>query len=123
MALAVTGMVQAATFDPGQSNFAITLGGINNPPTSVVEIGGGGSVSLVNNGLGGHDIVIDASVWATVNYLYGSALYTGVPIIDDIGITVGNDAFTATSGFTALNYLQNAPHPPVLALPGEDPRP
>ena len=113
LALGIAGMAQAATFDPGQSTFAITLGGINNPPTSVVEIGGGGSISLVDNGAGGHDIVIEASVWNTVNYLYGSALYTGVPIIDDIGITIGNAAFTATSNFTALNYLTNAPHPVV----------
>ena len=121
VALGVTGIAQAATFDPGQATFAITLGGINNPPTSALVIGGGGSVSLVDNGAGGHDIVVDASVWATVNYLYGSALYTGVPIIEDIGITVGNSAFTATSNFTTPNYLENQPHPgfgPTLGAQG-----
>jgi hypothetical protein len=63
-----------------------------------------GQVSLTDNGMGGHDLAIGASVWSTVNYGRGTSLYTGVPLMDDIRITAKNDAGIFQSGFSYTNY-------------------
>ena len=105
MALAITGVAQAGYFVGAESLQSVSLGSINNPGYPAA---GGGSVTLVDNGLGGHDVQIDASVWATVNYSFGTSLYTGVPNMDDFRLTVANQPLTATSGFTAVNMLDMA---------------
>ena len=111
--LAVAGMVQAGTFEPANSRFVMYYGSIVAADISVLEGGGGGTVHLVDNGAGGHDIVLEASVWNTVNNSTGTALYTGVPFIDDIRNTIINQGTTLTSGFTDVNYLVNQPHPVI----------
>ena len=107
MALAVTGVAQAGVFDAANSTFALSLGGINNHPISA-QSSAYGKVILVDNGMGGHDLVIAASVWSTINFSFGTSLYTGIPIIDDFELSVVNNPVTATSSFTALNYLSNS---------------
>jgi hypothetical protein len=103
MALAVTGVAQAAAYlVKSESLMAVSLGSINNYP---IPARGPGTVTLVDNGVGGHNVQIDEDVWATVNYSFGTSLYTGVPLIKDFQLTVQNAAMTATSNFTALNYL------------------
>ncbi len=105
MALAVTGVAQAGYFVSGESKLSITFGNINNP---WIFAGGSGSVTLVNNGSGGHDVEVGADVWATVNKAFGTSLYTGVPVITDFRITFANGVGTATSSFTAVNMINNA---------------
>jgi hypothetical protein len=105
MALTVTGVAQAGYFVAAESLMAVSLGSINNYG---IPAAGGGSVSLVDNGLGGHDVQIDASVWATVNFGFGTSLYTGVPLMDNFLLTVANAQLTATSNFTAVNMLNVA---------------
>lgn len=107
MALAVTGVAQAGVFDAANSTFALSLGGINNHPISA-QSNAYGKVILVDNGVGGHDLVIAASVWSTVNFSFGTSLYTGIPIIDDFELSVVNNPVAASSSFTALNYLSNS---------------
>jgi len=111
--LAVAGMVQAATFEPAKSKIIMYYGSIIAADINALDHGGGGTVTLVDNGSNGHDIVLEASVWATVNQSGGTALYTGVPFIDDIRNTIVNQGTTLTSGFTDLNYLVNQPHPVI----------
>ena len=111
--LAVAGMVQAGTFEPANSRFVMYYGSIVAADVTVLDGGGGGTVILVDNGAGGHDIVLEASVWNTVNNSTGTALYTGVPFIDDIRNTIINQGTTLTSGFTDVNYLVNQPHPVI----------
>jgi hypothetical protein len=108
MVLAVTGIAQAATFDPANSTIGMYMGSLNPIDANAEDQGGGGTVTLVDNGAGGHEIQMEASVWKTINYSNGTSLFTGVPLIDDIRNTVTNAAMTLTSGFTHVNYLNNA---------------
>jgi hypothetical protein len=108
LAAGVAGTAQSSTFVPGQSTLTLTLGSIwgGGPPAVP---GTESLVQLIDNGSGGHDIVIQPSVWSTVNYSGGTSLYTGVPLISDIRVTVHNwaspGAVTMTSGFVHTNYL------------------
>jgi hypothetical protein len=102
MALAVTTAAQASTFVPEDSTVSISLGVIHGPRIAALP-GTEGSVSLVDNGTGGHIINLDSSVWSTVN-LGHTSLYTGVPLISNIKVTFANRAGTFTSGFSHVNF-------------------
>jgi hypothetical protein len=103
----VAGASQGATFDPAASTLTLTLGSIwGGGPAA--QAGTEALVQLVDNGAGGHNIALAPSVWSTVNYSGGTALYTGVPLISDIRVTVHNGPLGAalfTEGFTHVNFL------------------
>jgi len=44
-------------------------------------------------------------VFRTINYSGGTSLYTGVPVLSDIRVTVSNQAGTLTSGFDHTNFV------------------
>jgi hypothetical protein len=110
MAFVISGMAQAGTFEPAKSTISISLGAINAPGPNAQDQGGGGTVTLSDSGPEGHDIAMQAAVWSTVNFGAGTSLYTGIPLITDIRVTVYNKALTATSDFTHVNYLSGPPH-------------
>jgi hypothetical protein len=68
-----------------------------------------GDVSLVDNGAGGHTIVIQPSVWSAINHSGGTSLWTGIPLISDALFTVRNGAMSVAEGFTYTNYLSGGP--------------
>jgi len=99
---------QAATFVPEQSTLMFSLLGRINLGGPVASPGTEGMVSLIDNGMGGHTIVIQPNVFSTVNYGAGTSLFTGVPLISDIRITARNLGGTFTSGFSHTNYLAHS---------------
>jgi len=67
-----------------------------------------GRVNLANNGMGGHDITINSTVWSTANnYSLGSSLFTGVPLISNVRITAKNRQGTLQSGYSHTNFVGN----------------
>jgi hypothetical protein len=106
--LAVAGMVQAATFEPANSRIVMYMGSIEAMDVNALHQGGGGTILLTDDGAGGHNIQVEPSVWNTVNHSGGSSLYTGVPNIDDIRVTIVNNGTTFTENFTHINYINTA---------------
>ena len=104
LAFVLAGTTQAATFVPEESSLTLNLGSIfvGGPDAAP---GTEAMVSLVDNGAGGHDVVMQPSVWSTINYSGGTALWTGIPLISDALITVKNKQMTVTDGFVYTNYL------------------
>jgi hypothetical protein len=53
--------------------------------------------------------------------MFGSSLYTGVPVMTNIGVSVTNPQHTASEGFSTTNYLSHLPgsaHPMVTGRLG-----
>jgi hypothetical protein len=100
---AVTGTAQAGTFVPAESEMNIQLNAL--APSIIQALPGTeGQVSLTDNGVGGHDLTMGATVWSTINFGRGTSLFTGVPVMTNIKVTVKNAAATYTSDFTYTNY-------------------
>jgi len=106
--LAVAGIAQAATFEPAKSKLIMYMGSLTAMDIDALNQGGAGTVTLTDNGAGGHNIQLESSVWNTVNVSNGSSLFTGVPNIDDIRGTVVNRGTTFGENFTHVNYLDTA---------------
>ena len=86
---------QAGQFVPSTSTVALALGGLPGAPTSALS--GTESLVALNNGSQGnltvgHNILASATVWSTVNFGPGTSLFTGVPLISNLKITVRNQA-------------------------------
>lgn len=101
---AVTSVVQAGTFVPADSLINFQLSGLAASEVYALP-GTEGQVSLVDNGMGGHDLVIGSTVWSTINFGSGSSLYTGVPVISNIKITMKNGAASFQTGFSYTNFV------------------
>jgi hypothetical protein len=99
----IAAAVQAGTFVPEDSSMSFRLSGMSESLIAA-RPGTQGQVGLVDNGMGGHDLVLGATVWSTVNYGRGTSLYTGLPVIGDIRITMKNPAATFQSGYSYTNY-------------------
>jgi hypothetical protein len=106
----LAGTSQASTFVPDQSSMTLNLGSIFVGGADSARAGSETLVSLVDNGAGGHDIVIQPSVWETVNHSGGTSLWTGIPLISDALFTLHNQTMSITDGFTYTNYLSGPPH-------------
>jgi hypothetical protein len=104
LALALPVAAQASTFVPADSNIAINLGSIYAGSVPALP-GTEGMVTLTDDGSGGHAIGLSASVWSTVNYGGGTSLYTGIPLISNIKVTLANNVGTFTSGFSHTNFV------------------
>jgi hypothetical protein len=107
LALALPVTAQASTFVPADSTISISLGGINAGAVPALP-GSEGMVTLSDDG-SGHAIAVASSVWSTINFGAGTSLYTGIPLISNIKVTVVNNAAPSpsgfTSGFTHVNYV------------------
>lgn len=104
LALALPVTAQANTFIPADSTLSISLGSINAGMVPALP-GTEGMVALSDDGSGGHIIAMDASVWSTVNFGGGTSLYTGIPLISNIKVTVVNNPATFTSGYSHTNFV------------------
>jgi hypothetical protein len=104
LALALPVTAQASTFIPADSTISVSLGSINAGAVPALP-GTEGMVSLTDDGSGGHAIGLSASVWSTVNFGAGTSLYTGIPLISNIKVTMANNVATFTSGYSHTNFV------------------
>ncbi len=115
-ALALAVGAQASTFVPSESTLIVKLGGINTMGPSAVP-GSEDSVTLIDDGAGGHSIRVESSVWNTVNYQAGTSLWTGIPLISNIRWSAHwASTITFQAGLTQPNMLSHTPlsgHPVV----------
>lgn len=98
--LGVSGTSQAGTFDQPNSSFELILSALPSIQTTALP----DSESLVTLGNGsqgnptvGHNILVGTTggahtVWSTINLGPGTALFTGVPLISNLKLTVSNQA-------------------------------
>jgi hypothetical protein len=62
----------------------------------------------------GHFVAAAASVWSTVNFGPGTALFTGVPLISNLKVTMANDAGVIQDGYTTpVNVLSGGDGGPL----------
>jgi len=125
LASVLTGTTQASTFVPSESTMTAHLGGIS-IGGHAAQPGTEGMVTLLDNGAGGHSIQVQPSVWNTVNYSAGTSLYTGIPLISDIRVTLRNGPMgtgTFADGFVYTNYLsgKTGVHNQITGLGGQSP--
>jgi hypothetical protein len=104
LALVLGATAQASTFVPENSPLVTALGDISRVGPWASP-GTEGMVSLSADGSGGHILQIEANVWSTVNMTGGTSMYTGVPLISSIYVTVKNQAGTLASGFSHTNFV------------------
>jgi len=90
---------------PYMSSLDLQLGSL--PSLGIPALSGAETrVNLASNGMGGHNITLNASVWSTLNYSAGgTSLYSGVPLISDIRITAKNQAGSFASSFSHTNFV------------------
>lgn len=85
----LAGAAQAGVFDPKNSILSLQIGGL--PPTGIsADLSQGGSVTLLDDGFGGHTIVEEGSFWQTTAFGPGTSLFTGVPLITNLKVTAHN---------------------------------
>ena len=105
--LGLTSSAQAGQFVTNTSTVALALGGLPGAPTSALP-GTEALVALNNGSQGnptlGHNILASATVWSTVNFGPGTSLFTGVPLISNLKITVRNQ-----NGFLQDGFLDGTP--------------
>ena len=100
--LGVAGSSQAGTFAPEISTSQIQLGGL---PILTVLGEPAGVAPLAASGTDPTSLVYNASIWVTTNYNAGTAVYTGVPSIDNIFFTFQNLAGAMGPGFIRPNAV------------------
>jgi hypothetical protein len=101
--LGFTGTAQAGEIDPGNSTMSLRLSAL--PAVTVAALPGTELLVTMGDGsiLGpatGHFIAAATSVWSTVNFGPGTALFTGVPLISNLKVTMANQAGVLQDGFT-----------------------
>jgi hypothetical protein len=90
------GTAVAGVFDPLNSTISVQIGSI---PSVVAIPATGGSVTLTDDGFGGHILQDTAGVWNTVDFSAGTAFYTGIPTISNVKITVTNKSGDMRDGW------------------------
>jgi hypothetical protein len=89
-------MASAGNFDPPNSTISVQIGSI---PSTVRIPATGGTVTLSDDGFGGHIVADTAGVWATTDFSAGTAFYTGIPLISNVKITVENKSGSMADGW------------------------
>jgi hypothetical protein len=101
LVLGLAGQVNAATFAPSGSILGFALGGL--PQAEFLALPG--TESLVSSGnlpqLTGHRVWAENTVWSTINFGPGTSLFTGVPSISNLKITVINNEAHFEDGFAS----------------------
>jgi hypothetical protein len=102
--LGLTGTAQAGQFDPANSTMGLAISGL--PSVTVAALPGTEALVTMGDGsiLGpatGHFLAAATSVWSTVNFGPGTALFTGVPLISNLKVTMANQAGVVQDGFTS----------------------
>ena len=104
--LGFTGSAQAGQFDRSKSPLGLIIGGL--PEVKVSALPGTESLVTLQAGslLGpstGHLIAVLSTVWSTINFGPGTSLFTGVPLISNLKLTVGNQLGILESSFTVAS--------------------
>lgn len=109
--LGFSGLAQAGTFDQPNSTLGLKISGLPQVVTTAIP-GSEGLVALDDGSQGnptvGHNILVGTTggantVWSTINLGPGTALFTGVPLISNLKVTVTNNAGILQDGaFAAL---------------------
>jgi hypothetical protein len=99
--LGFSSIAQAGQMDQPNSTLGLTISGL--PTVAVSALPGTESlVSLASGSQGnptvGHNILAGATVWSTVNFGPGTALFTGVPLISNLKVTVHNNGGVLQDG-------------------------
>jgi hypothetical protein len=89
------GTALAGDFDPANSVLSVQVGSL---PSIGVVANGGGSATL-SNSAGGHTVADDAAVWDTTDFGPGTAMFTGIPLIENLKITVVNKSGSMANGW------------------------
>jgi len=101
----------AGELDPDNSFLTVVLSAL--APIEISATGNPGTATLMDDGLGGHKIVDDATVWSTVNFGPGTSLFTGVPLITNLKLTVRNGPGMLTDGFASNIPTTNGGFPAI----------
>jgi len=101
--LGLTSAAQAGDMDQPNTTLGLAIGGL--PQITVQALPGTESLVTLGDGsfLGlsiGHNILVGSTVWSTVNFGPGTALFTGVPLISNLKVTMVNQAAALADGFT-----------------------
>jgi len=107
--LGLTSTAQAGDMDQPTTTLGLAIGGLPIIRISALP----GTESLVTLGDGsfggpsvGHNILVSSTVWSTVNFGPGTSLFTGVPLISNLKVTMANQAAALADGFsTASNVM------------------
>ncbi len=99
--LGFSSIAQAGQMDQPNSTLGLIISGL--PSVTVSALPGTESlVSLASGSQGnptvGHNILAGATVWSTVNFGPGTALFTGVPLISNLKVTVHNNGGVLQDG-------------------------
>jgi len=94
------GEVQAGQFEPAMSTLEIRIPGL---PAVALPGLPAGTATLSDDGFGGHTLQESSGIWATTGFGPGSALFTGVPFLTNLVVTVSNGSGTFASGFSEHN--------------------
>ena len=98
------GAGQAATLDPEESTLSLRIGPLPQA-TIVAKPGAEELVTLSDDDGGGHQLVLQSSVWTAVSLGLCTSLFTGTPLITNLLVTLENDAGSFTSGHTHVGYI------------------
>ncbi len=113
--LGFSGISQAGVFVEPTSTLGLAIGGL--PEVNVAALPGTSSLVAMSDGSQGnptvgHNIVVGttggaATVWSTVNFGPGTALFTGVPLISNLKVTMNNQQGILQDGAfpTATNQI------------------
>lgn len=101
--LGLTSAAQAGDTDQPNTTLGLAIGGL--PQITVSALPGTESLVVLGNGsyLGasiGHNIAVGSTVWSTVNFGPGTALFTGVPLISNLKVTMVNELAVFADGFS-----------------------
>ena len=97
----VVGTASASIFMAPQSTLRTSLGSL---PEWYVAGTYAGNATLTNNGVL-HDLSDTASIWVTSGLQVGTAFLTGVNLLDEMTLTVTNNAGSFTASFSAPNSV------------------
>jgi len=107
LAVCLAGPAGAGVFDPANSTLSLQIGALSSIGIDAASGPGGnpGNVFLTDDGSGGHVLADDASVWSTTAITGGTSLFTGVPLISNLRVTVANGTGVFQAGFSAFNSV------------------
>ena len=100
--LLVAASANASVFLPLTSTIKVKFGAL---PTITINGAYGGGFATLLGGPGAHTIHFDENIWDVVGVSPGTSLFTGVPLITDLTITVANPAGWFSQGFSAVNLV------------------
>lgn len=104
MLSAVSSTASAGIFLPLDSTLTVNLGAL--PQIQVTgSYQHGGWATLSNNGGGGHDLSDTSSIWLTAGNSVGTALLTGVALLDRLTLTGTNLSGAFTANFSTPNPM------------------